>query len=226
MSHQQPTMLPASWQEIANRLASATDPTGAPIDAGIMELVIALNVLGVQTSSSCEGHMDRGYAAPWVDFHAVGTEAVRRQASEANRALREAEEQGAAAEHIERLTREVFRLASAEQVTYYKGAWLVHQALEAFYEQHQSPMTSNSICTATALATAACNRTASTTSPSAPATSRQPNSHNTSRKFRPLPISSKLSTYPLTIDRSLYNNLPSPQRRQVLNLRSADVRPK
>lgn len=139
MSNQHPTTLPAGWQEIATQLANTTDLTGRPIDAGIMEMVIALNVLGVQTNSSCEGHLDGGHAAPWVDFHAVGTEAVRRQASEANRALREAEEQGAAPEQIEKLTREVFRLASAEQVTYYKGAWLVHQALEAFYEQHQSP---------------------------------------------------------------------------------------
>ncbi|GCE28601.1 hypothetical protein KDA_40850 [Dictyobacter alpinus] len=139
MSKQPSTTLATRWHEIATQLEKATDALGRPIDPGIMELVVALNVLGILTDSSCEGHLEHGHAAPWVDFYAPGTESVRRQASDANRALREAEEREDAPEVIQELVNEVFRLARTEQVTYYKGAWLVHQALEAFYDQHPSP---------------------------------------------------------------------------------------
>ncbi|GCE22985.1 hypothetical protein [Dictyobacter kobayashii] len=135
----QPSTLPEGWQEIAHKLAHATDPTGAPIDPGIMEAVIALNALGVETNASCEGHLDRGHAAPWVDFHAVNTETIRRQAREATRRLQEAEEQQAASEVLEELNREMFKLAREENVAYYRGSWLVHQALEAFYLDHHVP---------------------------------------------------------------------------------------
>lgn len=135
----QPAALPTGWLEIAHKLADATDPTGTPIDPGIMEMVIALNVLGVETNASCEGHLDRGYAAPWVDFHAVGTEAIRRQAREATRRLQEAEEQQAAPEVLRALNAEMFKLAQEENIAYYRGSRLVHQALMAFYEDHHVP---------------------------------------------------------------------------------------
>lgn len=135
----QPAALPTGWLEIAHKLADATDPTGAPIDPGIMEMVIALNVLGVETNASCEGHLDRGHAAPWVDFHAVGTEAIRRQAREATRRLQEAEEQQAAPEVLRALNAEMFKLAREENIAYYRGSRLVHQALMAFYEDHHVP---------------------------------------------------------------------------------------
>ena len=44
---------------------------GMPIDAGIRETVAVLNLLGLPTTQSCEGHVnDRGHGlpAPWVDF--------------------------------------------------------------------------------------------------------------------------------------------------------------
>ena len=42
------------------------------IDAGIRETVAVLNLLGLPTRQSCEGHVnDRGHGlpAPWVDFN-------------------------------------------------------------------------------------------------------------------------------------------------------------
>ena len=38
------------------------------IDAGILDVVIALNSLGVNTKASCEGHLDWGCANPWIDI--------------------------------------------------------------------------------------------------------------------------------------------------------------
>lgn len=134
MSYQQSSW-PAGWIEAARQLEQAVDALGTPIDTGIMDVVIALNVLGVVTNSSCEGHLHYGHAAPWVDFHAEGTEVIRRQASEANRKFREAEEQGASRALLDQLDEEMFRLAREENVAYYRGSWKVHQALEAFYQQ-------------------------------------------------------------------------------------------
>jgi uncharacterized membrane protein len=43
------------------------------IEEGIMETVIALNLLGLNTSQSCEGHVDEeGIPAPWVEIKAPG----------------------------------------------------------------------------------------------------------------------------------------------------------
>jgi hypothetical protein len=41
------------------------------IDPGIERLVYALNTLGIPTSGSCEGHIDRGYPSPWVSVRTV-----------------------------------------------------------------------------------------------------------------------------------------------------------
>lgn len=131
--------LPKGWLEATQQLAQATDALGTPIDSGVMETVIALNVLGVETNASCEGHLDRGYAAPWIDFHAVGTESIRKQASAATKQLQDAEEQHASEEVVQKLSQEMFRLAHEENRAYYQGSWLVHQALEAFYLTHTAP---------------------------------------------------------------------------------------
>ncbi|GCF11685.1 hypothetical protein [Dictyobacter arantiisoli] len=131
--------LPPRWQEMEQQLERVTDPIGTPIDPGIMKAVTALNVLGVETSSSCEGHLQHGHAAPWVDFHAVDTEMIRKKALAASRLLQEAEEQHAPQETLNELTHEMFQLAAEERVAYYQGSWLVHQALEAFYLEHHAP---------------------------------------------------------------------------------------
>lgn len=58
------------WDKTAQKFAKVTDRLGTPIEAEIMETVMALNVLGISTSMSCGGHLDddRGFVAPWVDI--------------------------------------------------------------------------------------------------------------------------------------------------------------
>src|SRR5947207_189609 len=56
----------ASWQEAEAHVSTFTDRLGTPIDAGIVETVVALNLLGLQTFQCCEGHRTEGCAYPWV----------------------------------------------------------------------------------------------------------------------------------------------------------------
>ena len=46
------------YQEMYERVSTFTDKLGTPIDPGIFETVVALNLLGLHTFQSCEGHLD------------------------------------------------------------------------------------------------------------------------------------------------------------------------
>lgn len=55
-----------SYEEMRARVSLLTDNVGTPIDLGILETVIMLNLLGLHTFQSCEGHLDHGHSYPWV----------------------------------------------------------------------------------------------------------------------------------------------------------------
>ncbi|MCB1118060.1 MAG: hypothetical protein KDK50_05735 [Chlamydiia bacterium] len=55
-----------SWNELAKEVETWGDALGNPLDNGIKDCVIALNLIGFQTSQSCEGHADWGSPYPWV----------------------------------------------------------------------------------------------------------------------------------------------------------------
>lgn len=54
------------YQQMHERVATFTDNLGMPVDPGIFETVVALNLLGLHTFQSCEGHLDHGCPYPWV----------------------------------------------------------------------------------------------------------------------------------------------------------------
>jgi hypothetical protein len=54
------------YQQVHERVSTFTDKLGMPIDPGIFETVVALNLLGLHTFQSCEGHLDHGCPYPWV----------------------------------------------------------------------------------------------------------------------------------------------------------------
>lgn len=54
------------YQETYERVSTFTDKLGTPIDPGIFETVVMLNLLGLHTFQSCEGHLDHGCPYPWV----------------------------------------------------------------------------------------------------------------------------------------------------------------
>lgn len=63
-----------TWDETAKHYRRVVDKLGKKIDEGIFDTVVALNMLGVVTRASCEGHLDWGVPHPWVDIEAeIGT---------------------------------------------------------------------------------------------------------------------------------------------------------
>ena len=75
------------WQEMYTRVARMKDKLGKEVDPGIAETVVVLNLLGITTTQSCEGHLDHGTGAPWVDIE--DTNASERS-SEVNRLFQQA----------------------------------------------------------------------------------------------------------------------------------------
>jgi hypothetical protein len=60
------------------RVASIKDQAGMPVDPGIADTVVLLNLFEIRTVMSCEGHIDRG-AAPWVYIEDEGARALEAQ---------------------------------------------------------------------------------------------------------------------------------------------------
>ncbi len=57
-------------QEEHEKTEKIVDALGYGIDDGIKETVTAFNISGLPTSSSCEGHLNRGLLLPWVKVSA------------------------------------------------------------------------------------------------------------------------------------------------------------
>jgi len=128
-----------NWNEVTARMSQVTDKLGMPIDKGILETVVALNVLGISTSMSCEGHLDRGRATPWIRFHAKGPALLLAQVKEATDQLERAKAEHAPTEEIEKRTRELFRLSKEADITCFQEPKRVMDYLEVFYHDRHVP---------------------------------------------------------------------------------------
>jgi hypothetical protein len=58
----------AKWKEMLEKVEQTKDSLGLHIDEGMKETIALLWCLGFQTTSSCEGHIERGLPYPWVEF--------------------------------------------------------------------------------------------------------------------------------------------------------------
>jgi hypothetical protein len=56
----------AVWKQKLLEMEHVQDHLGTGLDEKIMETVAVLQLLGLHTRQSCEGHIDHGIAAPWV----------------------------------------------------------------------------------------------------------------------------------------------------------------
>lgn len=70
------------WHTTAEQLRQITDALGKGIDPGIFDTVVALTVLGIPTVASCEGHLERAIAAPWIDVEPPEVLNLRQQLRE------------------------------------------------------------------------------------------------------------------------------------------------
>jgi hypothetical protein len=62
----------AQRAQMVERCRRVVDKLGQPIDEGIFETVVVLNLPGIHTLASCEGHLEYGAYAPWVDIQTPG----------------------------------------------------------------------------------------------------------------------------------------------------------
>jgi hypothetical protein len=60
----------ATWNETVEKFTRVVDGLGKEIDAGILETVVALNMHGIATRASCEGHLNWGVPHPWIEIEA------------------------------------------------------------------------------------------------------------------------------------------------------------
>lgn len=55
------------WKDAQQWTSSMVDHLGKPLDPGILEVVSVFRYLDIHTVMSCEGHVEGGFAGPWVD---------------------------------------------------------------------------------------------------------------------------------------------------------------
>jgi excisionase family DNA binding protein len=69
------------WQKVEQCMSKTVDALGKRIDKGIMPVVIAINVLGISTIASCEGHLNWGASYPWIDIASREVEPIAQRIS-------------------------------------------------------------------------------------------------------------------------------------------------
>ncbi|MGD0074766.1 MAG: hypothetical protein ABSD31_10555 [Candidatus Binataceae bacterium] len=57
-----------AWTQTAREVARLIDGLGKRVDKGIQTTVTALRALGFPTTASCEGHLQHGMKAPWINI--------------------------------------------------------------------------------------------------------------------------------------------------------------
>lgn len=66
METEQRKLRETQWQTAADEFIKMMEKYGYPIDEGVFEVVIGLNIFGIKTEMSCEGHLDHGAPSPWI----------------------------------------------------------------------------------------------------------------------------------------------------------------
>lgn len=65
------------WDNMSYDIDHWVDATDNPIHKEIEETVVALNLLGIETIASCEGHFDHGCLYPWIDLQIFSSEMIK-----------------------------------------------------------------------------------------------------------------------------------------------------
>lgn len=130
------------WQQRVNELGHITDALRKPIDLGIFETVVALNLFDIHTTQSCEGHLDRGIAAPWVEVQAPETEtgkALRKQANQLADTIETLEHEERPDEELAPLYQALHRLHREIRRPQLEEIQNAMRVLAEFYQARQVP---------------------------------------------------------------------------------------
>ena len=65
------------WENKRKEIEGWGDRLGKGIDEKVKDTVVAFNLLEIPTSSSCEGHLDHGTLAPWIEIETPDRPAER-----------------------------------------------------------------------------------------------------------------------------------------------------
>lgn len=128
------------WKSQVELLGNVKDKLGKGIDAGIIESVAAINLLGINTDASCEGHTDHGSPAPWIDIspEIIDTELeekVRLAFDEANKKSAEK----APKEVLEKLYSDAWELHNEFEGKNLSEVLKLTPYLEEFYKERSVP---------------------------------------------------------------------------------------
>lgn len=124
------------WQELTETFSRTTDAIGCSIDEGILETVVALNAVGINTQASCEGHLDHGTAAPWVHIGAADALPLARQIHMKQKQAQEAESRGASLEERSKLHEETQEASRASKRLNMVERMKLMSYMDRFYAEH------------------------------------------------------------------------------------------
>jgi hypothetical protein len=116
----------ALWEHTRAAVEHITDGLGKGIDEGIKETVTVLQVLGMHTCQFCEGHLDWGEAAPWIELCSPDADALTPKIN-------------ALLEQIEALERELKQYRTEQQAAEAKELKQLLPFLDAFYRDREVP---------------------------------------------------------------------------------------
>lgn len=128
-----------NWNRLAQQYAIEADRLGNGIDADIMETVVALNAHGIRTVASCEGHLDHGIAAPWVEVRSEDTQNIaelRRRSFQLEDEINREEREGEDEQRLDDLYRENLAVLKELRVHRLQELAKVYELLQLFYRQH------------------------------------------------------------------------------------------
>ena len=111
-----------------------------PIDGGILETVIVLNILDITTSQSCEGHLDHGRPYPWVTLITPDAVKFSRQAAIVfTQAAQQKEQEQSSHEVLQTLYNKANQLKSQAEQLHALDQQRLLNYLTTFYSVHQAP---------------------------------------------------------------------------------------
>jgi hypothetical protein len=115
--------------EARRGIEHVTDGLGLTIDDGVREGVAVINALGVVTTQSCEGHLDRGSPSPYIDIRAPGEPTYRFQ-GEPEQLEAIAKRNDLLPEEMTAWPHEEERARRAEDAYKERAAWIAQQSPE------------------------------------------------------------------------------------------------